>query len=147
MTVLHAAPVAQWQLRAARIVGTLAILFLLVDGAGKVLTLAPVVQETVRLGYHEGQVPGLGALELLCVAAYVVPRTAVLGAILLTGYLGGAVATHVRHGSPWFTHVLFPVYVALLVWGALFLRDDRLRGLVPLRGGARPREAQPRKEV
>ena len=74
-----------------------------------------------------------GCLELACLVVYAIPRTSVLGAILLTGYLGGAVASHVRIGSPLFGFVLFPVYVGLLIWGALFLRDDRLRALIPLR--------------
>ena len=89
--------------------------------------------QTVQLGYPEGVVRWLGIVELVCLAAYVVPRTAVLGAILLTGYFGGAVATHVRMGNPLFTHVLFPIYVAVLVWGGLYLREDRLWALVPLR--------------
>jgi hypothetical protein len=77
---------------------------------------------------------GLGLLELVCLVLYVVPRTAVLGAILLTGYLGGATAAQVRIGAPLFTRVLFPVYVGVLVWGGLFLREDRLRTLIPLQG-------------
>ncbi len=89
--------------------------------------------QTVQLGYREGVVRWRGIVELVCLAAYVVPRTAVLGAILLTGYFGGAVATHVRMGNPLFTHVLFPIYVAVLVWGGLYLREDRLWALVPLR--------------
>ena len=75
----------------------------------------------------------IGALELLCVVVYLVPQTAVLGAVLLTGYLGGAIATHVRVGNPLFSHTLFPVYVALVVWGGLFLRESRLRALLPWR--------------
>lgn len=74
----------------------------------------------------------LGILLLTSLAVYVNPRTAVLGAILLTGYLGGAVATHVRVGDPLFSHILFPIYVALMLWGALYLRDERLRRLIPL---------------
>jgi hypothetical protein len=73
---------------------------------------------------------GIGLLQLVCLAVYVIPRTSILGAILLTGYLGGAVATHVRVGSPLFTHILFPIYVAVLLWGGLFLRDDRVRALI-----------------
>ena len=79
----------------------------------------------------------IGILLLGCVALYLVPRTSVLGAILLTGYLGGAVASHVRVGDPWFSHALFPVYVGLLIWGGLYLRDQRLRALVPFRETAR----------
>jgi hypothetical protein len=75
----------------------------------------------------------LGAVLLCCTILYVIPRTAVLGAILLTGYLGGAVATHLRVGDPLFSHVLFPTYLGVMLWGALFLRDERLRALIPLR--------------
>jgi hypothetical protein len=75
----------------------------------------------------------IGVILLSCVVAYVIPSTSVLGAVLLTGYLGGAVATHVRVGNPLFSHTLFPIYVALFVWGGLFLRDARLRALFPWR--------------
>ena len=94
---------------------------------------APVVEGTVQLGYPESVLLGLGIVLLTCTVLYMIPRTAILGAILLTGYLGGAIATHVRVGSPLFSHTLFPVYVALLIWGGLYLRDDRLRSLIPLR--------------
>jgi hypothetical protein len=79
---------------------------------------------------------GLGAVLLVCTVLYMVPQTAVLGAILLTGYLGGAVATHMRVGSPLFTHVLFGVYLGILLWGGLYLRDARLRALIPIRTNA-----------
>jgi hypothetical protein len=125
-------PIPVGQTRAGFVCGVLAALFLLLDATAKVLAARPAVEGTVALGYPAGLVVGLGVVELACVVAYVVPRTAVLGAILLTGYLGGAVATHVRIGNPLASHVLFPVYVALLVWGGLFLRDARLRALVPL---------------
>jgi len=92
------------------------------------------VEGTARLGYPTSVLLGIGIVEVACLIAYVLPRTSVLGAILLTGYLGGAVATHVRIGSPLFSHVLFPIYLAVLIWGALFLRHDRLRALIPLRG-------------
>ena len=94
---------------------------------------APVVEGTVQLGYPESVLLGLGIVLLACTVLYVIPRTAILGAILLTGYLGGAVATHVRVGNPLFTHVLFPVYLGVLIWGGLYLRDERLRALIPLR--------------
>ena len=116
-----------------RTLSLLAVLFLSVDALGKLLQLAPVVAGTTRLGYPAGSVLVIGVLEALCVAAYVVPRTSVLGALLLTGYLGGAIAAHLRAGNPLFSHVLFPVYVALFVWGGLFLREVRLRSLLPLR--------------
>ena len=91
------------------------------------------MEGTAQLGYPAAVVFGIGVLELLCLAAYAFPPTAVLGAVLLTGYLGGAVATHVRVGSPLFTHILFPIYVAALIWGGLYLREGQLRGLVPVR--------------
>ncbi len=108
-------------------------LFLFIDGVGKLVKPAPVVEGTIQLGYPESVLLGLGIVLLTCTILYVVPRTAVLGAILLTGYLGGAIATHVRVGSPLFSHILFPVYVAVLIWGGLYMRDERLRALIPLR--------------
>jgi hypothetical protein len=118
---------------AGRLMTGLAVLFMTVDGLGKVLKVAPVVEGTVGLGYPETALVGIGLAELLCVAVFVFPPTSVLGAVLLTGYLGGAVATHVRIGSPVLTHVLFPTYVAAMIWGGLYLREARLRTLVPLR--------------
>ena len=112
-----------------RIMSALAILFLLFDTVGKLLRLAPFVEGTTQLGYPASVVLGIGVLELLCLVGYLIPRTSILGAVMLTGYLGGAVATHVRVGSPLFTHILFPVYVGVLIWGGLYLRDPRLRGL------------------
>ncbi len=113
-----------------RFVGTLAVLFLIFDGAGKLFEVNPVIEGTVRLGYGPEVVFGLGVTLLLCTLFYVIPQTAVVGAVLLTAYLGGAVATHVRVGSPLFTHVLFPVYVAAFLWGSLLLRDSRLRSFL-----------------
>jgi len=112
---------------------TLAALFLTMDTVMKVLRLGPAVEGTVALGYPVNTVLGIGIAELVCLALYLTPRTSVLGALLLTGYLGGATATHVRIASPLFTHILFPTYVALFVWGGLYLRDSRLRELVPFR--------------
>ena len=114
---------------AARIVSAIPVLFLIFDGAIKVLKLAPAVESTVQLGYPVGVIVGLGLVELACLAVYVVPRTAALVAILLTGYLGGAIATHVRIGSPMFS-MIFPVMIGALLWGGLFLRDERLRELL-----------------
>lgn len=118
---------------AGRVASSAVALLLLVDAAGKLFRVAPVVQGTAQLGYPATLVFAIGAIELLCIVAYAVPITSVLGAVLLTGYLGGAVATHARIGSPLPTHVLFPIYVATVVWGGLFLRDRRLRALLPLR--------------
>ena len=115
-----------------RIMGGLPALFLLADGAAKLFKPAAVVEGTVKLGYPESVIVGLGLVLLASAFLYLVPRTAILGAILLTGYLGGAVATHVRVGDPLF-HVLFPVFFGALLWGGLWLRDRRLQELLPLR--------------
>jgi hypothetical protein len=110
---------------------TLAALFLTFDSALKVLSLRPAVEGTIALGYPVELVPWIGGAELVCVAVYLLPRTSVLGGLLLTGYLGGAVATHVRISSPLATHVLFPIYVAIVLWLGLYLRNQRLRQLLP----------------
>jgi hypothetical protein len=91
------------------------------------------VEGSIQLGYPEKVVLAIGVVLLVCTLLYVIPQTSILGAILPTGYLGGAIATHVRVGNPLFTHVLFPVYVGVMVWRGLFLRDNRLRALIPLR--------------
>ena len=93
------------------------------------------VEATAQLGYPEGVILGLGVIELVCLIVYLVPSTAVLGAVLWTGYLGGAVATHVRVGNPLLSHTLFPIYVATFLWLGLWLRDQRLRSVLPLRTG------------
>jgi hypothetical protein len=111
----------------------LVALFLAFDTVLKVLRLAPAIQGTTELGYPVGAVLWIGVIELVCLALYLVPRTSVLGALLLTGYLGGAIATHVRMGSPLASHTLFPIYVALMVWGGLYLRETRLSELIPFR--------------
>ena len=129
----QSAPLSKGRLWTGRIMSALPALFLFVDGVGKLVKPAPVVEGTVQLGYPESVLLGLGIVLLACTVLYVIPRSAVLGAILLTGYLGGAIATHVRVGSPLFSHMLFPVYVAALLWGGLYLRDERLRALIPLR--------------
>lgn len=118
---------------AGRIISALPILFLLFDGTMKLIKPAPVVEGTVKLGYPESTIVPLGVVLLVCTVLYAIPQTSVLGAMLLTGYLGGAVATHVRVGDPLFTHVLFPVYMGILIWLGLYLRDARLRALAPLR--------------
>ena len=128
----HTAPVSTTRLWIGRTIGALAILFLLFDGVIKVLQLAPATESFAQLGYPVGLTLGIGVLELACLAAYALPRTAPLGALLLTGYLGGAVATHVRAGSPLFS-VVFPLIIGALLWGGLYLRDHRLLALVPSR--------------
>lgn len=110
-----------------------AALFLLFDAAVKVLELPLAVEATTQLGYPQSVIVGLGLLQLACLVIYLLPRTSVLGAVLWTGYLGGAIATHLRVGSPLFSHTLFPIYVAALLWGGLWVRDERLRSVLPIR--------------
>ena len=126
------APVSKKQLWAGRIVTVLPVLFLLMDGVMKLLKPPIAVGATVELGYAASVIVPLGILLTTCTVLYAIPRTSVLGAILLTGYLGGAVATQVRVGNPVFTHILFPVCLGVLIWLGLYLRDERLRSLVPL---------------
>lgn len=115
-----------------RIISALPILFLLMDGVMKLVKPRIVVETTVQMGYPESVILPLGIVLLISTVLYLIPRTAILGAILLTGYLGGAVATHVRIGAGWFP-VLFPVIIGVLLWLGLYLREERLRALVPLR--------------
>ena len=130
------APVSTKTLWTGRVFSGLAVLFLLFDAVFKLVrpTPAAVVDAFNKVGYPPTLAANLGLLLLACVVVYVIPRTAVLGAILLTGYLGGAVATHVRIGDPLFSHVLFPVYMGLFIWGGLYFREERVRALIPLRG-------------
>jgi hypothetical protein len=132
-SVVQMAPVSTARLWTGRIISGLPVLFLLMDGVMKLVKPEFVVKATVQLGYSESIIFSLGIVLLICIILYVIPRTAVLGAILLTGYLGGAVATHARVGDPLFSHTLFPVYVAILLWGGLYWRENRLRELISLR--------------
>ena len=116
-----------------RILSGLMIAFLLADAIMKVMKARVAVEGSIQLGYPESVVFGIGAILLVSTALYAVPQTSVLGAILLTGYLGGAIATHVRVGSPLFGYTLFPIYVGVVLRAGLYLRDARLRALIPLR--------------
>jgi DoxX-like protein len=122
---------ADWP-RTGWVLTGIAALFLTFDTVIKLARLPPAVDGTVALGYPAHLVAVIGVIELVCLVLYLVPPTRVLGALFLTGYLGGAIATHVRIGSPLPSHTLFPIYVALLVWGGLYLRDGRLRALLPV---------------
>ena len=124
------APVSNTARRTGYVLSGIAVLFMLFDAVVKIVKAVPAVQGTVQLGYSAGVVQPLGFVVLVLVILYVVPRTAVFGAVLLTGYLGGAVASQVRVGNPWPTQILFPVYVAVLLWGSLYLRDARVRAVV-----------------
>lgn len=122
--------------RAGWVLGGLAVLFLAMDAAGKLIapeTMAAYTPPQLRIPTDPGFYRLLGSILAICTAVYVVPRTALLGAILLTGYLGGAIATHLSSGSPLFSNTLFGVYLGLAIWGGLWLREPRLRALLPLR--------------
>jgi hypothetical protein len=134
-TIAETAPVSLPARLLGRILSGLVILFLLLDGAIKLVPW-PVVTETLdRMGYGSSETlaRSLGIITIVCTVLYSIPPTSILGAILLTGYLGGAMASHVRIGSPLFTHVLFGFYLGLIVWGGLWLRDRNLRTLISLR--------------
>jgi len=130
---MQAEPIAvsKGTLWAARIISGLVALFLLVDGGMKLVKPAFVVEETMRLGYPERVIFPIGVVLIVCTILYLIPRTAVLGAILLTAYLGGAVATHVRAGEPVFS-IVFAIVFGVLLWLGLYLRNPTLRLLVPL---------------
>jgi hypothetical protein len=131
--ITDAAPVSKPALWTGRALSGLVILFLLFDGAIKLVPW-PMVTETMdRMGYGSSETlaRSLGIITILCTALYAVPPTSILGAILLTGYLGGAMASHVRIGSPLFSHILFGFYLGLMVWGGLWLRNRSLRSLIP----------------
>ena len=121
----------------ARIITGLVVLFLLFDAVIHIAKIAPVVTAFAQLGYPLSTAVGLGVVEIICIVLYVVPATSVLGAILLTGYLGGATATQLRVGAPIFP-LLFPAILGVLLWGALVLRDERLRGLLPVTSSRSP---------
>lgn len=122
-------PTSKRILWAGRIISALPVLLLLFSAVMKLVKPPEVVEGFTRLGYAESLALSIGILELVCTVVYVIPRTSILGAILLTGYLGGATATHVRIGEPFFA----PIILGVLVWGGLFLRDEQLRELIPLR--------------
>ncbi len=118
---------------AGRAISTFVVLFLVLDSTMKLVRLPMLLDAFKQLGYSPDLSVTIGALLLVCTVVYVIPQTAVLGAILLTGYLGGAVATNLRIGAPLFSHILFPVYMGAMVWGGLYLRHGRLWELVPVR--------------
>ncbi|HEY3627753.1 MAG TPA: DoxX family protein [Terracidiphilus sp.] len=127
-----ARPTARWPLWTGRVLTALSVLFLLFDAAGKFMMPAPVTQACVRLGIPLNLSPTVGVLLTLSTILYAIPRTAVLGAVLLTGYLGGAVSIQMRAGSSTFETV-FPVIFGVLVWAGIYLRDCRLRQVFPIR--------------
>lgn len=127
-------PVSKPALLLGRLMSGLVIVFLLFDGAMKLVPFAVVTETMDRIGYGSSETLArtLGAITVICTLLYAVPPTSFVGAILLTGYLGGAIASHLRIGSPLFTHILFGLYLGVMLWGGLWLRDARLRQLLPL---------------
>ena len=124
------AGISKGRLWTARIMSGIFVLFMLMDGFGKIVGPEPVVKASLALGFMERHIAALGVLGLLSTLLYVVPRTKFFGALLLTGYLGGAIAAQIRVDAPLFSHVLFPLYLAILLWGAIWLREERIRMLL-----------------
>jgi hypothetical protein len=130
VTAPPAATTSKKAIWTGRTMSAMAALFLTFDATIHVIAPPVVTEGMAKLGYPPGVAVWLGVIQVACLALYLVPRTAAIGAVLWTGYLGGAIATHVRVGDPLFSHVLFPIYVAILLWGGLYLRDPRVRALV-----------------
>ena len=124
-------PVLKTKLWIGHALSGLVILFLLFDSVIKFVNPAPVADAFAHVGWPSNLAVALGGILLLCTLMYAIPRTSILGALLLTGYLGGAVATHLRVGDPMFSHVLFPIYIGIALWTGLFVRDERVRTLLP----------------
>lgn len=133
MTISEATPASRGALWTGRVLSGLIVLFMIFDGVIKLPPLDVVTQTMAQLGWpaDAGTARLLGVVGLLSTALYVLPRTSVLGAILLTAYMGGAISTHVRIGNPLFSHTLFGVYLGVILWGGLYLRDARVRALIP----------------
>ena len=117
-----------------RIMGGIVILFMLMDSIFKFVVNDDVIKATTDLGFQTHHLPILGTLGLIATVLYILPRTEIFGALMLTAYWGGAIATHVRLDNPLFTHILFPVYLGILAWGALWIKSERLRNLVLTKG-------------
>jgi DoxX-like family len=124
--------ISKGQIWAGRVLAGIAVLFLIMDTSFKLLVSHMAVEATEQLGYPARLIPVIGWMEAILLVLYLIPRTSVFGALLWTGYLGGAVATHFRLGNPLFTHQLFPIYIASLLWLGLWLRDRRVRAILPL---------------
>ena len=113
-----------------RTMGGIVILFMLMDSIFKFIVNEEVIKGSADLGFQVHHLPIMGTLGLISILLYIIPRTEILGALLLTGYWGGAIATHVRMDNPLFSHILFPAYLGILAWGALWMKSERLRNLV-----------------
>jgi hypothetical protein len=131
-SLTQAGPVSKGRLWTGRIISAVVVLFLLFDSITKVLKVRAVLEASAQLGYPANTIFTIGLILLVCTVFYVIPQTAVLGAILLTGYLGGAVAANLRIGNPMF-NTLFPIIFGVLAWVGLYLRESRLGALIPFR--------------
>jgi hypothetical protein len=132
-TAIDTASPSKSRLWTGRVLSILAILFLLFDGIMKLVRPLPVTQAMTKLGFPQDLSVPIGIVLLICTAFYALPRTSVFGALLLTGYLGGAVVSQMRINAPVLSTTLFPVYFAVLMWASLYLRESRLAALLPLR--------------
>jgi hypothetical protein len=124
--------VSKGQLWTGRVLSGIGVLFLTMDTVFKLIASQMAAEATAQLGYPAHLIPVIGWIEAVLLVLYLIPRTSVFGALLWTGYLGGAIATHFRIGNPLFTHQLFPIYIATFLWLGLWLRDRRLRAVLPL---------------
>jgi hypothetical protein len=131
--IMEPESISNSRLWTGRVLSGIAIIFLLFDGITKLMMIPPVIEGTKRLGYPIELIPVIAIILLICTMLYIIPGTSVFGAILLTGYLGGAVASNFRIESPLFSNTLFPVYFAIIIWGGIFLRDKRIGALIPFR--------------
>ncbi len=129
----HGSAVSKKALRTGQVLTSLAVAFMLFDSITKLLLLDGVVKASAQLGYTPSQVFTIGAILMGCIILYIIPRTAVFGAVLITGYLGGAVLANLHAGAPILSNALFPVYFAVIVWGGIYLREPRIRELIPFR--------------
>lgn len=125
--------ISKSRLWTARVMSGLVIIFMLFDGITKLLKLTVSLEGTLDMGFAEHHVATIGFLALLSTILYALPQTSVLGAVLLTGFFGGVIASHIRLDNPLFSHTLFPVYFAILTWGGIYLRDERLKNIFPIK--------------
>ncbi len=129
-TIQHISKKTLWT---GRILSGIAILFMLFDSVTKILRVDEVVKASAKFGYPVSLLSTIGVILLVCLVVYIIPRTSILGALLITGYLGGAVEANLRVGAPLFSNALFPIYFAILVWGGLYLREQRVREIFTLK--------------
>ena len=129
---METATSSKWMIRIGYALSALFVLFMVFDGTIKVMQLPVVLTTFDQMGWPRDLSLSIGILELALTLFYVIPRTSIFAAVVLTGYLGGAIASHVRINDPLFTHVLFGIYLAAMMWGGIYLRDGPLRALIPL---------------